>query len=787
MLNLLDSIDLQGITLYRDDQDPRKFYPLPGEPWIPLDETGTPRFLFVKYIANQELGTPTTPGGGYMQFTASVALRPEKKEAILRELEARLIDEKQRGIKPFDKAITTTTPLLGTPSWVSGEVAIHTWEVGETGLVRATGGSTEPDLAGALNASFSVTLSPDGAEVFWTAVREHKLPIILAYKLRYKARVSGASLRIDVKREKVLEQIWSVAKPYLFDRDRARYSPLPFAGPYSALAHMNLLAIHGAVLHAMAPKPAVREIVKSQVDVEISIGEGGGEAGDGDLRTRLVELATTLLTESILPAFFGDSEALEGVTDADQAEELLELRERLEESMEPFHLEIDQDTVVERGANPNGALSLLIPDEATRGSLMRELPEGTFFSVLDVTAETAGVNFVDDGIVAIKVKITYDEHDELNGLQRTFSDDGILRSHDQIWHQTRPFIGLARSANSTPKRTYTLRTEVHYREGAPSVSERRSSERRVLITPRALSAIRAELLLTAPVADVESARVDLRCTAPSGAVFENRVELTQAAPRQSWFQFLGELDQSAEATAFEYRATWRVPELGELQADWVRSTDNLVELAGPFSRTLSWTFRPQGSLEGVTAIAIDLCYEYGARAYVRQDSFTLGRITDSHIWKVRTFADGADTLVWGGRIQFADGTFQVLPPTTAAPGTVWVGRAQEVHGNTRKLKITVNPMLLDFDADLKLVVVELSYADPANGIDEGTVLQFFKDDADTHEKMQSWELEIRDPTRSRFSYTVRYIAQDPTRSSRVDVADTDDTLVLLDRSGAVPT
>jgi len=784
MLNLLDPVEINGITIYRDDQDPRKFYPMPGEPWIPLDETGTPRFLFVHYIASQELGAPTNPGGGYLQFTASPRLKSEQRATLLNELRTRLVGEQRSGYQPFGHAITSTEPILANPSWVSGEVALYTWAVGETGVVQAVAGSTEPDLAGSLNASFAATLSPDGADVFWAAVKRQKLPVILAYKLRYKARVSGASLRVDVKREKVRERIWTAARPYLFDQIAARYQPLPFTGTYSKARHLELLALHGPKLTALASRDEVHDIVKNEVDVEISIGEGGGEEGAGDLRVRLVELATQLLTDAIFPAFFGAAMDMKGLTDGTQAQTLLEVKEQLEESLDPFHLELDQDTVVERGASPNGALSVLIPDDATRDRLMVEEQEGTFFSILDVTVGVSGVDFEVDGIDAIKVHVIYDARDASSGLAKHFSDDGTLRRAEDTWH-TR-YIGLARDASGLPQREYTLRAEVYYKGGLTAVIERRSSERQPIVTPRALGVVRVELLLSAPSADVESARVDLRCRAPDGTLFEERVELTQSAPRQIWSQYLGALDQDSANTSYEYRVTWRVPELGELAGAWTPSSERLLELMGPFQRTLTWTFRPQGSMEGVTGLFLDARYTDDARGYERSDSFSLTKITDNHILKIRAFAGGPSSLVWEGRVSFVDGSFEVLPPVPAEVGTVWVGHARSVVGNTRRLAVTVSPVLLDFTTDLRLAVVDLSYQDPANGIDERATFQFVADGAGGEKKPQVWDIEIREQGHPHFSYTVLYVAQDPARSARVEVRDTDRTLVLLDRSGSVP-
>ena len=84
-------------------------------------------------------------------------------------------------------------------------------------------------------------------------------------------------------------------------------------------------------------------------------------------------------------------------------------------------------------------------------------------------------------------------------------------------------------------------------------------------------------------------------------------------------------------------------------------------------------------------------------------------------------------------------------------------------------------MLLDFEADVELVVVRLRYGD------ESKTMQFFKDDAGTERNVQVWEVPLSGPDQKSFGYIINYIAQDRAKSSQLEVESTDDTLVLLDR------
>ena len=50
MLSLMDTVQLEDTTIFRDDIDPRKFYLLPDQPVIPVDDEQKLEFLFIKYI-----------------------------------------------------------------------------------------------------------------------------------------------------------------------------------------------------------------------------------------------------------------------------------------------------------------------------------------------------------------------------------------------------------------------------------------------------------------------------------------------------------------------------------------------------------------------------------------------------------------------------------------------------------------------------------------------------------------------------------------------------------------
>jgi hypothetical protein len=258
MLSLMDPVELEDLVVFRDDEDPRKFYLLPDQPVIPLDDEGGPEFLFIKYLDVAEEADRDVMGG-WVQFRSVLSISPERRQRVVDSLRTRLQQEKTAGRKPFGKPIDSTEPLLASPLWTDGKVALSTFQAGEGKLVRHATGSVAADLAGDLGASFGLELDRHGAEIFWDAFEhrnERRLPILVSYQLTYKARVS-AKLTIEARRDIIHQEIWNAARPYrLIAAPFMRYVPVAFAGPFNRTAMTTLQAAHAVRLVPMLPRPS---------------------------------------------------------------------------------------------------------------------------------------------------------------------------------------------------------------------------------------------------------------------------------------------------------------------------------------------------------------------------------------------------------------------------------------------------------------------------------------------------------------------------------------------------
>src|SRR5262245_40701228 len=63
--------EIEGVTVFRDDEDRTRFYYLPRRPTLQRGEDGKPMFTFLRYQFPVNRGG-AEPGGGYMVFTTAM-------------------------------------------------------------------------------------------------------------------------------------------------------------------------------------------------------------------------------------------------------------------------------------------------------------------------------------------------------------------------------------------------------------------------------------------------------------------------------------------------------------------------------------------------------------------------------------------------------------------------------------------------------------------------------------------------------------------------------------------
>lgn len=787
MLNFIDPVGVGDLTVLRDDQNPHTFYVLPTAPVVPVDEDGTPEFLFLLYTKDlSDLPDGEETGGGYLQFRTVLTLSDAQRTEVTTALTQLLATEKAAGKKPFGNEITDSAPILATPLWTSGSVDLATFAVGDTGLVRQATSKAPVDLTGELGASFAATLSTDGAGVFEGAFKAyqdgtHQLPLVLTYNLSYVGRIN-ARLTIDAKHSVVHERVWRDARPYRLISDGVlRYAPIALDTAFTPALLPELRQRFG-IVHAMLPRPALMTAVQetisdSSVSVKIEEVSTGDATADAATRASLLKLATDLLTDSVLPSLTTGAPQ-PGTTDpagttADTA--LLQLDESAAPGTATFHLELDDAMSITRTAAPNAPLQVLIDDPAVLASCFHSLRlADDFFKDMKVTFSTSGVDFSASGIAKIHVYYRYSQTDDAAPgaplVER--HDDAELTSADAV--ATFRF-DTARTAGGGHKEQYEYMAEVYWqRGGAPTVVPWTATDRRlVIITPPQLGAIKVDGVLTAPAGSVDSARVDLGYTAADGTRYTGALELSAAAPRAGWLQSTGELVAPGAVGAprpYDYTITYRVGPTAVVTPRRTTSQDTL-EVPTPFAGSLTFALMAQAAWDQVSGIAGTVTYADAPNGYTRVVPFSLTAGTPGTDLTVPVMSGGPRTATFTGRVAYADGRHEDVSGSLTE-GLNFVGATAAVP-----LAVTLRTDLLDFASDVKAVHVTLAYHH-ADGTTASAEHVFTGADAAAF----TWTVPRQNGDGDNYDATVNFYGIDRAKDQELVLTGCASTTVELDRA-----
>ncbi len=779
MLNLMDPVSLENLVLFRDDEDPRKFYLLPDQPVLSVDEKGVPDFYFIKYVYDATTHGDDQLGGGYVQFRTVLTIGQDRHDKVIAGLKQQLEQDKQAGKKPFGVAITATDPVLAAPLWTDGKVGLQTFKVGDKELVVKDTDTVPVDLAGSLGASVNLQLDPEGAEIFWASFKnfaDQQIPILITYQLTYKARVS-ANMEIHADRTTIEQQLWQRAspEPYYFHPQTARWVKLAHTEPLTRASLATLQTKNVNRVAAGIASNKVNDTIHScvtdgTINVRIDVDEAGAKDASGNsVQDMLLKVASDVLSGKVIPALFGDGAPAQPASDSEQNSAPTTAINILPDSQTTakFDISLTSNSTIERTCNPNGPIHVLIDNPDAFAACFKELPpRDGFFAIMHVTASTTGIDFAQDGIRVIHVFIRYQQVDEMNPAKPKINQlyDGMLKADTDT---LRFRFNLARDAQGGFKRDYEFRTDIYYANGdVTSHPDNWASgtDQMLAINPAAMGAVRVEAALTAPRELVKSARVALRYKRSDGALLSETLDLTPDANRKSWLQPTGEIGKAGTAAnplQYSYQAVYEI-DGGQIAMPWVTSADQSLEIPGPFTSRMTFDLRPQGSFDGVANIAGDVTYNDAVHQYRIVKSFTFSKLGDMFELSVPAMDGGPQEVSYTARINRADGSTMDLPPGHGAAGTIWIGLPT--------LKIDVHPEGIDFDKDVQLAVVHLSSSDGSE-----TTLTFTK----ASSGVQSWSMPVG-AAGAHYDADVRFIAYDRSKNAEVQQKNlSDKQLVLL--------
>ena len=782
MLNLREPLTLEGYDLHRDDEVAHRFYLMPGRPRIPVGSDGAPEFLMVHYV-HDDAAPDGELTGGYIQLRCTVAPSDEVRGRIVTALRALLTEEKARGATPLGNPVTTTEPVLASPTWKSGTVNLETFEVSDTGPVRKATPVGSPNLNGEPAVTAVVQLGDAGATMFAGALDPNgpaagEIMLAVSFQLEYLARAPGISIDVTASRKTIEQTVLGPA--WLVERVHGRAHLQKRAWPMeiAVAGRMAWLRAQTGPFRPfpVLPKKQLPTLLKTTIQITVKEGEAAATEGVDALREAAITAACNLLSEQLVAgALLGSALPAGAVEGEDDAAHPIHIEDVPDTT---FTLQLRHDGVLVMPAGSNGPLDVLLTPEQLARCYKRLPPGDPYFAKQRVLVTSRHcVDFVNDGISLIIVKLAYDETDGVDHTPFQWNQDVRLDAeHDELecgWP-------LVRKAGGGFIRRYRFKVQLQYAANLPGVETPwqvvEGGDTILPINPQQLSALRARLTF-APATGVESVKVELEHTTSTGVRYAAVRELAPGRADATWFQHTGEVQTGLARPVWRYRATWRVKGLGEVVDAWVQTdTDEAVVFSTPFSRTLRFTVQPQGFDADTQSISGSLAYRHDARRYNLARTFRFDAATaPPAVIELDVFADGPEeaTIEWSlvrRDLSRVNGTALVQPGSF-----VWAGPPRG-----GELTIEVSPLLVDFETDVQLAIVTLRYEDVAHGIREQKVFQIGKQLNNTTASA-AWTVPLADPTRTHFALSVQYVAYDRTKSTRLEELDRADPFILLER------
>lgn len=620
-----------NVTVFADDTEFYRFYPVADAPRLRLDETGDPIFLLLSYALSDEerAAHPDLPsGGGYLSFDTTFEPTQQELAAVQAALSPRVAAEWNRlkAGTAQEQARTgvagTTAPpaiQLVTPTWTEGRVTMDAPKSAQ--LIDARVAESEPSLLAGNIASFSMDLSPAGASFMEQTLladgdAADETPIQIAYDLRFWARLPPARIHLEVNAERMHK--------YIEEQFRGRNVDACTGYDYSnADIDTESLTLSGAVT--------------------VQIDTGSGSLPDeviAELRAYAFDLTKQLVQHSFFNAEGDGADQPAPAPRRSSDGRLLVpplkyrilgrrklVRKDINQQTMSIKLDLEQSSVVPWTIHPRGTMQTLLPGNlAARQRHVRKLRlNDPFFA----TIETAIQVFADfSRLDHVEVELAYESTDENGRPHATGTVLSFADPSPQIW----------KAAVVGGQRDYRWRQRIVLPGGRVGPF----SEWTTTHAPRVPISIESPGLIEI---DVVSGSIDYEKLVRSVQVSLAYEDAAAGVPREEAVVILSEVKQAAIYSR-HIDATQTRPVMAKVRfdlqsgdviegGDWMPIQGRQLVVNQPSEAVLDVSLLPSGNgWPDLVAVMVDLAYEDPSNAVSIHDTFTLKTLDAFATWSV---------------------------------------------------------------------------------------------------------------------------------------------------------
>jgi hypothetical protein len=715
---------IQGLPIFRDDEDLTRFYYLPRQPRIAVDSSGKPQFNFLYYQFPIDRPGPTGElGGGYLTFTTVLKEDPDLVKDVRDELQRRYHTEHPTEVAPLQVS-------LAAVDFTDGEVSLIMLK--EKRFVQEiTLG--KPSLFGDNTASIAVELPSDGATLFRQALLQGGSIGAIQYTLNFPVRLPAITIigHVDSKEVKTAMMTWTVEDRHTHDtwgRDEPKTE---------------------------AHRTSIAETMESQGMIKLTILKGSVSLSNEDMES-LRSFAFQAMDDFIKNNFLKGG-SIE--TAADRESQWMSFLSQ--DINKTFDLNVSYRDMISRPYNPSAQINPSFVG-APLDQVVMDIDLGNapwFYNNLEVIIDT-NLDFLKYGDIVHSVvgHLSYDQP-KPDGTRLTKRESVIFTASD---HSPKSFKTRLAEVG---KDFYHVDLEINYKSGPVLQTVLKSWDTMVRnLTLVVLNPGVIEVNFAAAPASFEdklqSIEVEVRYTDPKRKVPDvtESVLLDKDHPSQNYRRVIyAPWDQP-----LQYRAIYVFKDdAGDIH----RSTSEMIQqgsadgqkqyitINSPFDETFGLTIIPAVDWKEVSQVAVDLKYD--------------DPVGDLHMSISKFFSEAAKAAqTWRFPLRTSDQRgYRYNQTLLMKNGLIqqdgWKDRNTDaqtlVVGNAPGGVVTmmVDPSDIDFTR-VKRAIVHLEYRDlPNNCIDSEALV--YKDATG-----QTWTIARQDATVNDYAYDVEYILIDNT-------------------------
>jgi hypothetical protein len=721
----------QSFTVYRDDANPTEkarrgerrrlqFYLLPSEPQIALDAEGKPVFSLVVYRHDQDritaADTAEDQGGGILTFTVDLGVSEQTFTQIRNRVKTLALGE---DLDSADVEVDLAyVPFLDgkVEVAVAGERGVDTGEDRE--FVESVVGAGKVAGVGGNRKAVMVKLTQAGAALMSQLEELRTLPINVQYDLSFEHRLLGVTMRVWCDMDSTYELTQTL-----------HHEKTDEWGGYLSMSRSRgrIDKVTSATEELVRNKAAGVEVVPATSEIE------------EETLLALEKFGLDMLAREL-------DKALEAAPPPEELDRqwLESFKQNFSSS---FNFSIDRKMVLVQGFTPSANLENVFQ----RGDLAEMVTfvdlRTDFFTFLKVPIRV-NADFTRLPVDSVTVTVHYKRQRVGGGGAEDVTHSFNFTDGAQI--QT--FLAFA---NRLADVTYDWSATVHYKGSDRTFTLKKSqiADDFLVVDVGQLGMLEVDLGLGLVDLDkFPQAKVGCRYRS---AALDKTLERSFVFDRDNEGAVWTEVIHEPWDGSWEHKIDWRAKDGEILEGNWTPTTSSRLRADAPIPDQLEVAVVCTGEfgqgVDSIGQVAVSLRYHDEANAYTEEGRLLFTADQQQLAWTVPLRNRELRDYQYKYTIVYRDGVVKNFPEDggwlPGQPGFITVGEKYT-------LEVDLYPMLLTFPDHAKVVQVNLSYADPANGIDETDTYVFSAD----QKTPQVWRVRGVDGGPNSYTYEVLYMS-----------------------------